>query len=780
MQNSLLVPNKKATSIDLVVKGGGVFWDTFWKNFSDVDKFKLRVSNISKSIDKITQKKLPFDENYYIEVKLDDRSRSKSSTPSNLWIESELNVVESPEFGTITVSGTNTELEKLKFIASSATFVGAQIGKGVRKKDQNLFREVYALTGLEDKSLSMNRKDMDILELEKNGFTENVKCIIELYGDIPQSKYENYYKYISKFVPRGSVEKRDLNNLFHNLSYVAFLPIGNINKLLGNCSSIRKIRIYPTFKASRCIPSQDLNNVKLLKPETDEIVGVLDSGIQHEILDIYTTVTEKHTGGKKENHSHGTFVASRIIFGDNIFEQVSIRNELLPCARIADFQFLYDDQGIPTLDYESFKHEIAQIFKKYHDQITIYNFSTNDNTKDPDISELTEYIDYWCRKYDIIFINSAGNQEYYGGLAKSYNEIFSNPGFDNKVKSPGDAFNVLTVGSIALKTKTGSVCTVPGYPSPFTRKGPLHIAWKKPELVAHGGNILLTPGKHINDPDAIIASNNLVGVEGIDSTGLATNCGTSMSAPLVTRQCVFLMSLLKNSNLGSSINTTGNRANLVKAMLVHSTSLTPQVEINDQEIKDAYGFGQADYKKILDSDENEVRIVYSDHLTKKDKIHKLTFKLPESLLNMSLKFIFTGVYNPPVNKNYPSEYNLTQVVPLVKIVKPIFDENDAFIENKYYDISPNRGDWHSYKHRNFNITHFSKVMKNLPSPILAIQNRLYFSNHHSDPDTELQPYSFILSIIDENKHGILRSEIMATNQFNVVVESQVEVTQEAN
>ncbi|QQS44390.1 S8 family peptidase [Candidatus Roizmanbacteria bacterium] len=598
MNINILVPAKRAERVNYKPKGAD-FWKGMWEKFSDEELFFKRVSHVKETVNKILEKKIPFEENYYIEVNLDERSRSKTATPSRVWLEADIDLVGAPKINKLMASGKKQDLEILEYYASTATFTKAKFGENIKRKEKNIYREVFAITDIADCSLTLDRVDKDIEELKHKNYHGEIKCIVELYSNIPRSKYEHYFGLISQFVPNKLV-KRDIEMLFHNLSYIAYLTISEIEEILSNCSFIKKILIYPSFKASRCIPSGDLNDVRLLPPETNEIIGILDSGVNHDLLNFYKkSNTEKYIGKKKANYDHGTFVTSRALFGDDIFEKFEKTNQLQPCAYFMDFQFLFDENGEPELDYESFKKEIESIFRKYKKVISVFNFSVNSRQKDEDISELTEFLDILCRKYDIIFINSTGNHDFFGGINKDYEDIFSNKGFDTKVKAPADGLNIITVGSIALKVSKDCICTEQGYPSPFTRKGPVHFEWRKPELVAHGGNVLNIPGKDINDRDAILASNNKVGVGGINMQGLATDRGTSASAPLITRESVYLVDMIKNANIGDDIVLKGNRANLVKAMLIHSTGLKEQVEIKEKEVSQAYGFGQPDYKRIF-------------------------------------------------------------------------------------------------------------------------------------------------------------------------------------
>lgn len=72
--------------------------------------------------------------------------------------------------------------------------------------------------------------------------------------------------------------------------------------------------------------------------------------------------------------------------------------------------------------------------------------------------------------------------------------------------------------------------------------------------------------------------------------------------------------------------------------------------------------------------------MYSDLLTNTNKAHRFSFTLPTSLIGKPLKFVFTSVYNPIVNKNYPSVYNLTQVTSNVRSIIPEFNKDNEVVK----------------------------------------------------------------------------------------------------
>ncbi len=190
------------------------------------------------------------------------------------------------------------------------------------------------------------------------------------------------------------------------------------------------------------------------------------------------------------------------------------------------------------------------------------------------------------RKYDVIFVCSVGNHDTY--KRHSYSDVFQQ--HESVIAPPSDAQNVISVGSISEKISSSSINTTKGFPSPFTRTADLTRDIKKPEVVISGGNINNDPSA-VYDKPHLIASEKVFGVESMNKGGLFKATGTSLSAPLITRECVFLLDFIKRANVSNYIDLQGNRFNLIKALLVHSTAKVEQAKIKDTHIKRAYGFG---------------------------------------------------------------------------------------------------------------------------------------------------------------------------------------------
>ncbi|MFA7300793.1 MAG: S8 family peptidase [Candidatus Shapirobacteria bacterium] len=802
MLSKILVPRNTAKRS--VPFGRDDFMEKFWLGFNEPEKYESKKKLISEKIQSLTSK-VKDDHWLYAEIKLNDDSNTKSKQPSLVWSQSGLDIVSAVDSQNYIIGGKKNDFERLDKIISSSKFSIAKTGDGVSKKTKNLYREIYTISDFTDKNTSYTgRVDAQIEELiSKKEFETDLLCILEINSNINRSEYEDIYLQINSFVGDKKIKKLPIELFIHNMQYQGAFKVKEIFGLLTDIrySYISRIKIMPSYSCQNCIPNYDLGEIKILPPETNEIIGIIDSGIDDKSK-IFNSLKFLHLNrtpdDKKCNKNHGTFVASRILFGDKIFNSVH-NGYLAPSAKFLDIQVLYDNNqgdGDTDVDTVQLKTVIDEVINKYED-IHIYNLSINDKEgiryDIMPVDDLSEFIDERVREKDIIFVVSSGNHKFYpsGDYKKNpddYYKIFSDNTTDTHIASPGDALNVITVGSNSLNADNNCICKVQGYPSPFTRKGGLRGGWKKPELVMDGGNILAPNNPADFSDDAFSeVSNNKCGVEGITLGGkLSKQCGSSFSTPLVTRQCAYLLDNIKKTNASSLLKLNGNRINLVKALMIHSTNKIPQAKIDDKDLKLAYGFGVPDIGTLLRDDENQVSIVYSDILEYDKKIHKLQIKIPDELVGGSAEFIFTLVYNPPVNKNYPSEYNMTSINSNLRFVLPpkLNTKTNKFVQN--YSPLINKWSWENYRKKFFNVINFKNIKQKIPSTLIEVYAQLsvspfYLQEKLGHEKEILQPYTFVLTIRDVLKRNILRNELLLSNQFNKIeISQQVKIKTEIN
>lgn len=789
MNFSIVVPKKKINK-GKRSGGGSDFWKKFWtEQITDENReqysrmFSRRIRQIDTTVKKIkTEAKVP-EQLLYIEVKLDDLANSKSNSPNGVWTETGLEIVGAKDEKTLIVSGKSEDFDRLTEIGSSGSFKSALTGEGLStRKDKNLLRELYAMSAVKDRNAVVEGRVSNYIYslIHNDVLDEPIETIVEIYPNIGKNKYDSLFDTLNEQpVFAGKIVKRNKNLFFSNISFLAPLTGNEIINILSDTgfNYISKIREQPVLSSQRCIPEVNLGAINLLAPLTGEKVGLIDSGIYNTTIRRLRT----HHHNYLENHHtkdehHGTTVASRILFGDNFFVQLTAGSSIAPACTILDVQVLYLN-GMHSLciPLEDLKEAIAEVVTR-HTDVTIYNLSISENgpIDEDDVSELTEFLDNMAREHDVIFVCSVGNQQVYA--TQSYGNIFKQK--EAVIASPSDALNIISVGSVSNKVGPDCINVDQGFPSPFSRAAGTGKGIKKPELVANGGNVKKDATLAYGDAH-MVASSKVFGVESINKDGLNKDIGTSLSAPLVTRECAFLLDFIRKAKASDFIDLDHNKLNLVKALLIHSTAKATQAEIDNEHVKRAYGFGVPDHNAVLKDGENELTLMYTDKVNFVDKKHKLEIQLPESILGKPAEFIFTLVYNPPVDKNFSKEYKMMDIEPNVRFLIPSLDENGEVEEKPKVAGLISTPTWDHYRNPNHNVIHFRKIKRKVPSTVLEVLLQLsatqaYESKIVGDGSSENQPYAFILTVRDLSGLEHFRQEIIAKNEFEELIQVEAE------
>lgn len=774
--------------------GGKPFWDNFWKSFRAPDQYETRRLQLRDEVQPLLQTTLPQEANLYAEVEYTDGVTAKSNRPSRIWSDSHLEVVESTEKHKFTVSGKKEDFERLNAIIEASSFSNAKGGTNVRPGDKTTSREVYAVAAIRNKNLGLEgRIDKPISDLVNLNAPDEIECIIELYQDRLGTEYDEIYRLLSielhdgTFTPNSTkVTKRDRHALFNNMTYYAKLTVAEIRHLLEENETfnfIRLIRTAPNFSAQRSLLNIDMSGITIDPVQTNEIVGVFDSGItsplMHRLRHNHEKFIKTH---RDENTEHGTLVCSRVLFGEDI-EKVITReiDHLTPVAKYLDVQVLYYDpnEDKTNSDDDELLKALDEVTSRYPD-IKVFNFSVADTTpldeKHP--SELTERMDQLARERDVLFICVTGNNEVYRMV--EYDELFSRFSNSTMLLAPGDTVGNLTIGSSATNVDDDSSAEVENSPSPFTRAGVIRGDVRKPDLVANGGNYLKPSViENLPSPDyALTTSLQRYGVAGIsESNTPRRDFGTSLSAPLITRESIIALDWLKRANIGTRLDCAGNYANLVKALVVHSTSETPLPSIDDPAVRAAYGYGIPSVGKIMHSSEDRVTILYCDELDGNTKKHKLLFELPEFVTSSDLEFTFTLAYTPPVDRNF-EEYSMINVDGTVRVPYPAIEDGEEV--TKYKPLNPD-STWTNGKNKMSGISHFRKKKSGgIATSNLEVLVQMYtfkeYDEKFSNKEEIKQKYSFALTIKDLSGNGRLRQELMQSSQIETLAPIEVEVS----
>lgn len=782
----LLKPIKKA---DHIVPNGmsTPFRENFWKGFNGEDLYKQKTTSIVNSMKSLLQVDMGPIDKLYMNVKLDEASTSKTQRPSQIWTNTNLDIVEYKDEKNFVVSGTREDFVALGSIAEKATFSKAKEGSNISKRDKDMYRELYAISSLMNRNTDIQSRISNALKDLIIQTPDEIDVVIEIYSDINRDQYNTIFVKLNE-VFAGKITRRDERFFISNMIYNAKLKADEIYTLLGNIdfNFVSKIRLAPNFILQRYIPTDVMEDIKIGTPETEEKFILIDSGTDHPLItplrDLSFNFVPSH---RTIDNEHGTFVASRILFGEGIFKQIHGPSKtLIPVGKFIDVQILCKDSRHPDKikieDVDKLKDAIDIVARRYYNNVFLINFSiaNEQGIQDDVVEDLTVFIDTLSRELDILIICAVGNHDLFP-MNNKYNETFADMTLNTRIASPSDAFNSLSVGATSFQVDTETFCIKQNYPSIFSRignirKGSQKFGIKKPEVVINGGNIKFDAAGGYNDA-FMIASSNKYGVEGIGVKGLAKYIGTSQSAPLITRQCLQLSDYLRKSSFREYINKPGNRSNLIKTLIIHSTSKTSQLSIREKNVKYAYGFGIPDYTNAIEDDDNQGTIIYGDTIDMANKKHILSFELPQTFLNKDLEFIFTLVYNPPVNPLVAHQYNMAFLKPSLGLITGMKVNNKGkLVPIKTY-ITNSLGSWNKYRQNNFNVVHFKKTTSIISSK-LEVTLKMEFQENYTALDDFTQNYILALTIKDPSSNGTLRNELLKTNQFEVLVENQISVT----
>lgn len=141
---------------------GGPFWKSFWdKKVLENPSLVHIKSNMKEPIARLRVSASSFSSSYkeagkkyYLEAKLDDLANKKSKEPTELWKDSGIQIVESKDDGSVTLSGFGDDFEKLAKIVSRASF---DVAAETKTEANNLSREVFSVTALSDKNASFEK-----------------------------------------------------------------------------------------------------------------------------------------------------------------------------------------------------------------------------------------------------------------------------------------------------------------------------------------------------------------------------------------------------------------------------------------------------------------------------------------------------------------------------------------------------------------------------------------------------------------------------------------------
>ena len=305
--------------------------------------------------------------------------------------------------------------------------------------------------------------------------------------------------------------------------------------------------------------SQSDSSLELEPPDHDDpAVCVIDSGIQegHKLLNasIDSATSVCYLPGSSSTdvadyvrpHGHGTRVAGAIAYPKFIPTEGTYKSK----CWIQNARVLNSNNNLPIDLYPPlYLRKTVENFLFSNKKTRLYNHSIASSVpcKTKNMSAWAAEMDYLTWKYDVLFIQSAGNLNKYGsgrvrlGVLDHYDAGTFYPDYllrsSSRIPSPSESLQALTVGSIARDHFTNgllhSIASKDAV-SAFSTSGPGIWNTIKPELVEYGGDYVIN-----NSSPYQITTRPEVCEELVSSTMYGENfkskseVGTSFSAPKV-------------------------------------------------------------------------------------------------------------------------------------------------------------------------------------------------------------------------------------------------------
>lgn len=216
-------------------------------------------------------------------------------------------------------------------------------------------------------------------------------------------------------------------------------------------------------------------NVTVAQPLAGTAVAVVDTGIHPDSPYVAPPVVARlpqlPPGAVAAENKHGTFVASRVLYGDLI--EHGIRNgQLVPACHLVDvpvFGILPNgtDADVPETHLaEAIDRAIPNL--PANARVVNISLGTDVPIVDHAFSLVANVIDHLVHERDIVVVVSAGNIRD-RALVRTYPAQVHHPSW--RIDPPGEALLALTVGGIAHFTDTNTISAAREM-SAFSRRGP--------------------------------------------------------------------------------------------------------------------------------------------------------------------------------------------------------------------------------------------------------------------------------------------------------------------
>ncbi len=377
--------------------------------------------------------------------------------------------------------------------------------------------------------------------------------------------------------------------------------------------------------------------------QTIPTVAVLDTGVSdsHPQLSQFRRGTQLVAPNVMQTGTHGTYVASRVVFGDVDWQEIQDGAVTASCqylsANVSEFSAsgqIYDKAVLPML----------QTLRIAYPDVRVFNLSFSNRESLEEISEVKrrEYLrpksdlDNFVFANDVLIVASAGNSFLGVSPDKRYPDHIEEPAW--KMNSWVAGFNVLVCGSyVSQLHPTGLVKDI-GSPSPFTRIGPGIADSSQPDFCAPGGNwddnYRFAPG---------------LGVLAMNPQGQwEDQSGTSLATPILAWEAAITLQQLSQTacQVGSS-----PFAVTVRAFL----TLTAERPDRGERIKPladrTLGYGRASSNRLLRPRSSSVVMIWQGEIAGPKDLVRVQIPIPVQWLKdcSEPRLRMVVCWDPPVN-----------------------------------------------------------------------------------------------------------------------------------
>lgn len=472
-------------------------------------------------------------------------------------------------------------------------------------------------------------------------------CLLVFYASLSDRERAAILLAVRSFMSRSRVDIDAERRLSNGVTLVeARLRPSEARKIGSAFSTLRQVMPNHVFyvpdgrKISGIPPA-----VAIEAPSGTTSVAVVDTGIASACAGVaravVATFPQLPTGSVGPHAEHGTFVGSRVLYGDDL-ERALVAGVLKPKCPLVDIPvFGANASGdLVPVSEGHLASAIDAVMPALPASTRVVNVSVGTGlpTSDGQMSVVGQLLDKHVSEKDIVVVTTAGNIRDPRLLAQ-YPNAHIQPSC--RIDSPGDSLLSVTVGSFARFHDSGALSGVREL-SAFSRRGPGPFGGVKPELVAHGGNCL-TDG----------STTPRLAVHGLGSTGTSWeyDYGTSFAAPLVASMAAELFDHYGNPT-----------SNLVRGLLLHFTHpvVTPSIACQREHL---IGFGEPNLEAAKWSSDHAATFLHSGVLTTATHTF-LPFVVPACLAadgGGRLQIKVTVVISPPVSPDNQLEYARARV-----------------------------------------------------------------------------------------------------------------------